>query len=75
MSRTRCLRAAWVARPVALDWLCGQGAAGTLAAGARRLHFTATATPEWMKRAFRLDVLKCARCGSERRPIAAITSG
>jgi hypothetical protein len=30
---------------------------------------------ELMKRLFRLDVLKCARCGSERRWIAAITSG
>jgi len=28
-----------------------------------------------MKRVFRIDVLKCARCGSERRWIAAITSG
>jgi len=30
---------------------------------------------ELMKRVFRIDVLKCATCGSERRPIAAITSG
>jgi hypothetical protein len=28
-----------------------------------------------MKRVFRIDVLKCATCGSERRWIAAITSG
>jgi hypothetical protein len=28
-----------------------------------------------MKRVFRLGVLKCLRCGSERRWIAAITSG
>jgi hypothetical protein len=30
---------------------------------------------ELMKRVFRIDVLKCATCGSERRWIAAITSG
>jgi hypothetical protein len=30
---------------------------------------------ELMKRVFRLDVLKCLRRGSERRWIAAITSG
>ncbi len=28
-----------------------------------------------MKRVFRIDALKCATCGSERRWIAAITSG
>jgi hypothetical protein len=28
-----------------------------------------------MKRVFQIDALKCATCGSERRWIAAITSG
>ncbi len=30
---------------------------------------------ELMKRVFRIDALKCVTCGSERRWIAAITSG
>ena len=30
---------------------------------------------ELMKRVFRIDALECAKCGSERRWIAAITSG
>ncbi len=41
---------------------CGKG-------GALSLHRYSFA--ELMKRVFRLDVLKCARCGSERRWIAA----
>jgi hypothetical protein len=41
--------------------------------GALSLHRYSFA--DLMKRVFRLDVLKCARCGSERRWIAAITSG
>ena len=41
--------------------------------GALPLHRYSFA--ELMMRVFRIDVLKCARCGSERRWIAASTNG
>ncbi len=41
--------------------------------GALPLHRYSFA--ELLKRVFRVDILRCVRCGSERRWVAAITSG